>query len=498
MTAKRIELLYGFLWEASEERRWHVGGGVKKLSEPCVEQTFTPQPVVQISKNNSNMAARKLTDFQVLTRTIFGILRTYHHQQTIRKTIQGSTKILPRVIQTKIQIANTFKPCIPTVDTSHLLQENANNWLQTGLQISDEHHTHTISALLSKLTKMTKEDEQRAWEVAGKWARFKYHNIQKGNFIQAAEDLDMMGIRISHHRTLIPDTTILTTQPKKVKTRRPQRPTGGQSSLGSTMPSLASIVLPSTNLLLATGPRHSQTLTVGVASQNLGFSPIIPLTPTTRRPGSEALRRALVITKTLPEPEPECSRSLTTEDYNLPPTSPTNVATRHEHHGDKKKNWSLTPSREVLIIGSSNISRLPPINNEKIHVDSYLGANLIQAAHLIKYKTPTSEDTKEVLLCFGVNDRNTENIAILDNNLTQLLSSAKKTFPNANIHIPSINFSPGLPLTTIRKLNTLIERTPGHISQLDMKDFSTERDQVHWTQETAKKMWDHWRSSLPL
>ncbi|KAI4799873.1 hypothetical protein KUCAC02_016412 [Chaenocephalus aceratus] len=187
--------------------------------------------------------------------------------------------------------------------------------------------------------------------------------------------------------------------------------------------------------------------------------------------------------------------SLTTEDYNLPPTSPTNLATRHEHHGDKKKNWSLTPSREVLIIGSSNISRIPPINNEKIQVDSYPGANLIQAAHLIKYTTPTSEDTKEVLLCFGVNDRNTENIAILDNNLTQLLSSAKKTFPN--IHIPSINFSPGLPLiTTIR--NTLIERTPGHISQLDMKDFSTERDQVHWTQETAKKMWDHWRSSLPL
>ncbi|KAJ4946245.1 hypothetical protein JOQ06_023913 [Pogonophryne albipinna] len=61
---------------------------------------------------------------------------------------------------------------------------------------------------------------------------------------------------------------------------------------------------------------------------------------------------------------------------------------------NKKGNWSLTSSREIIIMGSSNIARLPFINDKRIQVDSYPGAKLSHAVHIIKYKTPTSPDTR--------------------------------------------------------------------------------------------------------
>ncbi|KAF3852866.1 hypothetical protein F7725_006221 [Dissostichus mawsoni] len=46
---------------------------------------------------------------------------------------------------------------------------------------------------------------------------------------------------------------------------------------------------------------------------------------------------------------------------------------RHEHRGNKARNWSLSPSREVLILGASNISRLPLIHDLRVQVDSFRG-----------------------------------------------------------------------------------------------------------------------------
>ncbi|KAL3048734.1 hypothetical protein OYC64_007319 [Pagothenia borchgrevinki] len=360
------------------------------------------------------------------------------------------------------QVANAFNPCIPTVNTSHLLQENASNWLQTGLKISDEHHTKTISTLLFKLKNITKEEEQQAWEVTCRWARSKYPRIQDRIFISVAEDLNLMGIQISPHRPVMFETTTLTPHPENTTT---QFPNGKRPSVGDAIVALASDILPTASLVPA------------------------------------AAMGPLLTTATHPEPETSHPRHPTQEDFNLPPTPIKSLATRHEHHGNKKKNWSLTPNREILIIGSSNISRLPPIQDMKIQVDSYPGANLIQRIHILKYKTPTTVNTKKVILCFGLNDRNQDNTALLKNNMNQLLSSARDTFPNATLHIPSINSSSQLPLRAIRNIanpNQIIEQTPGHITKLDGRDFTTGRDLIHWTSGTARKMWDHWRRSLNL
>ncbi|KAK1875414.1 tRNA-specific 2-thiouridylase MnmA [Dissostichus eleginoides] len=238
-----------------------------------------------------------------------------------------------------------------------------------------------------------------------------------------------------------------------------------------------------------------------IIPQDLDISPAITQIPASLHLPSGTPVEPLLTKTTHPEPEPGRSRPLTLEYPSVLPTPPKNLATRHEHLGNKKENWSLTPSREILVIGDSNVARLPPINDTRVQVDSYPGANLIQAAHLIKHKTPTSTDTKTVLLCFGLNDRNKDNTSILNDNLNQLLSSARDTFPNATFHIPSINFSVRLPLRVVRNitnLNKIIEQIPGHVTKLGGSDFTTGDDLIHWTPNTARKMWDHWRSSLGL
>ena len=115
----------------------------------------------------------------------------------------------------------------------------------------DEHHTQTIATLLFKLKKMTKEEEQQAWEVACSWARSKYHQIQDWICIQVAEDLDLMGIKISLRRPVFRETTAPTPHPESAIT---QRQTNEQPSIGDTIVSLTSSILPTTNLFPTTEP----------------------------------------------------------------------------------------------------------------------------------------------------------------------------------------------------------------------------------------------------
>ncbi|KAF3857492.1 hypothetical protein F7725_009351 [Dissostichus mawsoni] len=86
------------------------------------------------------------------------------------------------------------------------------------------------------------------------------------------------------------------------------------------------------------------------------------------------------------------------------------------------------------------------------------------------------------------------NATILGNNLNQLLSSARDTFPNAAIYT---ELSPRT-IRNIRFLNKLIGKTSGHVKTLRAEDFNTERDHIHWTSSTARKILDHWKYSLGL
>lgn len=168
---------------------------------------------------------------------------------------------------------------------------------------------------------------------------------------------------------------------------------------------------------------------------------------------------------------------------------------------NKFQNCALTPRREILIMGDSNLAKLPPILNKKVQIDWYPGAKLTHATHIIKNKTPTEPKVTKVILSFGINDREIADLNMQKKNLGTLMEWAQQTFPNAVIYIPISNFSKTLPLQiqkNITQLNTTIEEWYDFIPQLDESKFETMNDRIHWTPATASNIWKHWEDFLGL
>ena len=175
------------------------------------------------------------------------------------------------------------------------------------------------------------------------------------------------------------------------------------------------------------------------------------------------------------------------------------LRTRHNHHGNKYQVWTLKPSRPFLIMGDSNVDRLPHIEGSRVQVDSYPGALLAHAIHILKHKTPTSADTQTLILSFGINNKDQGNPTLIRKQLSRLLGAAMDTFPNATIHIPIINFSQDLSnrhKVNLNGLNKLIKDTGRSIPPLQKTNFATGRDWLHWTPDTGKAMAHHWLKYL--
>lgn len=176
--------------------------------------------------------------------------------------------------------------------------------------------------------------------------------------------------------------------------------------------------------------------------------------------------------------------------------------TRHNHNGNKRANWSLRPQRPIIIMGDSNLAKLPLIHDDKVQVDCFPGANLTQATHLLRNKTATSNETQIVILSFGINNREQGNYSLLKHYINHLQKAAQDTFPFAKIYIPLINFSTDLEpniRNNIRALNLIIRTTMNqHIPRLEYSKFETGKDNIHWTLNTGSAMWNHWKTFLGL
>ena len=196
---------------------------------------------------------------------------------------------------------------------------------------------------------------------------------------------------------------------------------------------------------------------------------------------------------------PGCSKPLTRADFDLPPSPPLDLFTQHDHKGNKDLNWALEPIRKTLVIGDSNVARLPLIMDKEVQVDCFPGANIAQAAHLLRRNTPTSGEVERVILSFGFNDRGRGNTSLLGDSLGRLVSAAKATFPNARVYIPVVSFSRDLDVSqraNLNLLNGLIKGIPDHIPRLTQNHFRVLEDRIHWTVSTGSRMWAYWHSFL--
>ena len=178
-----------------------------------------------------------------------------------------------------------------------------------------------------------------------------------------------------------------------------------------------------------------------------------------------------------PDPEP------------LVPTRPT----EHPRTHYKVRDWGLTASHKCLILGDSNLAKIPHYSLRDVQIDSFPGATFKHAYHILE-KAVLTDTVDTVILAFGINHRKQSTAA----NTTELLKAvtmAETRFPGARILVPLVNCSTSLPSEdrrVIQVLNNHIQSDCKPIPLLPLTDFCTAPDNIHWTPSTAVKMLNHW------
>ena len=227
-------------------------------------------------------------------------------------------------------------------------------------------------------------------------------------------------------------------------------------------------------------PRAAATLTVPLSTTP-------PTAGATSGPSSQAARRRAPRTATTPVRE------------GTTPPGPLPLSKRHDHRG-RKGAWSVTPTRATLIMGDSNLLRLPPFLLDHVQVDCYPGAKFYHANNILAKMTAPALHVKRVVLSFGLNNRADQT----DTSTRQALDMFNKAcvaFPHGSIRVPLINASAGLPRPerdTISSLNEFLKSTIPTVPLLPADRFVTEEDHVHWTAATASNIHKHWINYLNL
>ena len=162
-----------------------------------------------------------------------------------------------------------------------------------------------------------------------------------------------------------------------------------------------------------------------------------------------------------------------------------------------KGSWSLEPKRKILIVGDSNLAKIPTFTQEDLQIESYPGMKFHHTADVLE-RTPRNQQVSHCIISVGINDRNRRGIDHTKKALSKTVKEAKRAFPCASIFVPLINYSTGLPTTEkqqLDKINREIQKKT-HIPKLDQREFKTGQDNVHWLPETASAILAHWLCSL--
>lgn len=166
----------------------------------------------------------------------------------------------------------------------------------------------------------------------------------------------------------------------------------------------------------------------------------------------------------------------------------------------KLQDWTFRGRKPVLVLGDSNINRIPPHHNPQIQLDSYPGANLY---HFLKIceKTAPHPTTKIVIFSIGINNRDQDAKLTSCKQLRALYKQATVTFPNADIYFPIMNYSPHLTPTqqnNLKIINNTIATYLPFLTEIPHDTFTTEHDNIHWKADTAKNIFENWCQQLNL
>lgn len=117
-----------------------------------------------------------------------------------------------------------------------------------------------------------------------------------------------------------------------------------------------------------------------------------------------------------------------------------------------------------------------------------LKLNFGQAYNIVKHKTPVSAKVQQVILAFGINNREEGSLTTMRKAIQRLLESAAFTFPEARVYISKINHHNGL----LRRQVNNLEMLNDCIEEVGQELFKTEADKLHWRPQTEADKFAHW------
>ena len=171
--------------------------------------------------------------------------------------------------------------------------------------------------------------------------------------------------------------------------------------------------------------------------------------------------------------------------------------------------WSLPIRKPIIIMGDSNIARIPKFKHDGIQADSFPGATLRHLTAILLRLTSPRPDTKLIVLSVGINNCLREQTALtIIKDTRRLVRIARTKFPQARIAIPLLTVSIKLSATQLRcvkAFNTFVrdniedvDSRCGYLNQLSLLKFHTTHDNIHWTPETVGSMLRDWLTQLGL
>jgi len=178
-----------------------------------------------------------------------------------------------------------------------------------------------------------------------------------------------------------------------------------------------------------------------------------------------------------------------------PPATPLQRPTRHGNTPKKnRRDWVLCVRGEHLIMGDSNLSRIPPFQLGVLQVDSFPGATFHHAEAILR-RSKINRLVKSVILSFGLNSRDQKPRETTIKQLQRAVRTASARFPQARILVPEVNIPRSLTLKqkmNLRVVNEHIRKDCDFIPRLDTTDFETESDSVRWSLRTAARVLEMW------
>ena len=175
-----------------------------------------------------------------------------------------------------------------------------------------------------------------------------------------------------------------------------------------------------------------------------------------------------------------------------------------------KANWEIPKvMKDILMIGTSNFSRIPWVSRDDAQILCYPGLKLQSLLHLFNFfkygpdsPNPGRKPRKVVISC-GLNDKtlapSTTNVA-----LGKIINKAKRIFPGSEIYLAQIAFSSKLPVSEQNNLKIMNDKIKSLATQANIKyipcipanKFDVGSDNIHWTENCALAHLEHFFDHL--